>query len=510
LNLLLKEEGGGLRNKLLFASALVLVAVSAWIASLGIGLVATRSSQSYRSVRSVTLSPSLTLLGGASKWAAGNGTTALYVDLKDNWLNHHSTDGASWGPWGNEAAMDDIRFSVAQALTDYGLNVVYAGDIPQNLTGYDLLVLDAYFAVEPKHEGLIRDFVQKGGGVVLLCGVPSYLVVYCKDYWPYRFGGSDLSSIHEWFGASCYVNTGGYANVTVDNPFGLPLIKGDTLAEGTKPTGASVTGLNSDSEVLAEWGTGEPFAFSHQYGAGRVYYQAWYDTIPMIYVENVTIAPNVPTYSDNVVVSAVIKDGLGVDQAFLSYNTGAEWQNETMSKSDDTYEATIPAQPYGTVVGYRVYANDTAGRWLTSETYSYKVTDLTPPEITVVGWSPQQPLSNETVEVLANVSEPPTASGVDTVLFSYLDSNSQWWNTTMSYDQQSKLWKVIVPQQPHNTTVEFYITAYDKAGNMAINNNSGQYYVYKILPEFTSAAVLLLALALTTLSIVLARKKARK
>ena len=489
---------------------LILLALSAYTASLGSGSVTTFSSQGYQSVASVTLSPSLTLLGGGSKWAAGNGTTALYVDWKDNWLAHSSTDGANWGPWPDEASMDNMRFSVGEALTESGLNVVYASDIPQNLTGYDLLVIEAYYAVEPKDEPLIRDFVQNGGGVVLLSGVPCYLIADCKDFWPYRFGGSDLSSIQDWFGASCYVNTGGYANVTVDNPFGLSLMNGDTLAEGIGYSAAAVAWLSNDSQTMAEWGTGETFAFTHQYGAGRVYYQAWYDTIPMIYIQNLTIAPTVPTYSDNVTVSAVIKDGEGVDQAFLSYNIGAEWQNETMSMSDNTYQATIPAQPYGTVVEYMVYANDTLGRWLTSETYSYKVADLTPPEINAVSWLPQQPSSNGTVEVFANVTEPATASGVGTVLFSYRDSYGQWWNTTMSFDQQSQLWEVIVPQQPHNTTVEFYITAYDNAGNMATSNNSGGYYVYTVLPEFISTAMLLLALSIATLFIVFARKKTRK
>ena len=471
-----------MQNKLLFASILVLLTVGTSITCLGPRLIATLSSQDYKAVDSPTLTPSLTLLGGASKWAAGNGTKVLYVDWEDNWLAHHSTDGATWGPWPDEASMKNMRFSVGEALTEYGLNVTYAGDIPQNLTGYDLLVLEAYYAVEPKDEPLIRDFVQNGGGVVLLSGVPSYLIVYCKDFWPYRFGGSDLSSIQDWFGASCYVNTGGYANVTVGNPFGLPLVEGYTLAEGQGYSAAAVTGLSNNSQTVAKWGTGETFAFSHQYGAGRVYYQAWYDTIPMIYIENLTIAPTVPTYSDNVTVSAVIKGGVGVDQAFLSYNAGAGWQNETMSMLDGTWEATIPAQPYGTVVDYRVCANDTLGRWLTSETYSYKVADLTPPDITVMGWQPRQPSSNDTVEVFANVSEPSTASGVNTVLFSFRDNYGQWWNTTMSYDAQTGLWEVIVPMQPHNTTVEFYITAYDKAGNVVVNDNSGEYYTYTVTP----------------------------
>jgi hypothetical protein len=52
----------------------------------------------------------------------------------------------------------------------------------------------------------------------------------------------------------------------------------------------------------------------------------------------------------------------------------------------------------------------------------------------------------------------------------------------MSYDAQTGLWEVIVPMQPHNTTVEFYITACDKAGNVAVNDNSGEYYTYTVMP----------------------------
>jgi hypothetical protein len=52
----------------------------------------------------------------------------------------------------------------------------------------------------------------------------------------------------------------------------------------------------------------------------------------------------------------------------------------------------------------------------------------------------------------------------------------------MSYDAQTRLWQVMVPMQPANTTVKFYITAYDKAGNVAVNNNSGEYYTYTVTP----------------------------
>jgi hypothetical protein len=52
----------------------------------------------------------------------------------------------------------------------------------------------------------------------------------------------------------------------------------------------------------------------------------------------------------------------------------------------------------------------------------------------------------------------------------------------MSYDAQTGLWQVMVPMQPPNTTVKFYITAYDKAGNVAVNDDSGECYTYTVMP----------------------------
>jgi hypothetical protein len=166
------------------------------------------------------------------------------------------------------------------------------------------------------------------------------------------------------------------------------------------------------------------------------------------------------------------------------------------------FNATIPSQPYGTLVQYKIYANDTNGNWVVSSIYSYSVSDLIPPEIVEVKWTPEEPTQNDTVKVAANISEPVDASGVSKILFSFKDCFGQWWNTTMTYNDASDLWNVIIPQQPHNTTVQFYIIAYDNAGNTAV----GEYYFYTILPEFSFSAVLLLALASITLTIMITKK----
>ncbi len=72
----------------------------------------------------------------------------------------------------------------------------------------------------------------------------------------------------------------------------------------------------------------------------------------------------------------------------------------------------------------------------------------------------------------------------------------------MTYDEASGLWNVIIPQQPHNAAVQFYVVAYDHAGNMAIGENNA----YTVLPEFSSTIILLLALVSITLAFVLAKK----
>ena len=154
------------------------------------------------------LPPVLELLGGGARWAARDGTSALYISWKDNWANHHLTDGADWG-WFPQSSMD-MWSSIAFALEQYGFDVDFAGDIPSNLSDYDLVVIFAYYVVEPRLEPLIRDYILNGESVVLLAGVPCYFTVYCKNTSPYSsypFGypqtsQNDFTSIQNGLGVS--------------------------------------------------------------------------------------------------------------------------------------------------------------------------------------------------------------------------------------------------------------------------------------------------------------------
>ena len=224
------------------------------------------------------LEPSLQLLRGGARWAAPNGTTALYINYKDTWSAHHLTDGADWGPWFSNATMDNWRSSTTSALEQAGFVITFAGDIPETLKDYDLVVIEAVWAVEPKHAALIEDYLSNGGGVVILRSVPCYLSVYCKNHWPGP-AGTNLSSIQDWFGASVFQNQFGQASLVVNNPFGTDLVRGDVVYTGCVGNEKSITSLSSSVRVVAMWeGSNYAFAFTHEYGSGRLYYQG--ETIP--------------------------------------------------------------------------------------------------------------------------------------------------------------------------------------------------------------------------------------
>jgi len=233
--------------------------------------------------------PSMTLLAAGAQWAAQNGTQTLFIDWEDNYLAHGNTDGINWGPWPNETDMMNWTDSIYYMLTQAGLNVTLAGDIPSDLSGYNLLVIQAYWACTPSLLAEVANFIAGGGGVVLLSGVPEFFRTYCTSWWTYDLPTDPLSeNMSQVFACDGnYFNTGGYANVTVDNPFGTTLMSADTLYESAGLSNAGIYNPENGAQVIAEWNPGlyglgdylPAFAYTYQYGLGRVYYQASFDAL---------------------------------------------------------------------------------------------------------------------------------------------------------------------------------------------------------------------------------------
>lgn len=88
--------------------------------------------------------------------------------------------------------------------------------------------------------------------------------------------------------------------------------------------------------------------------------------------------------------------------------------------------------------------------------------------------------SNEPASIIANITEPVNASGVANVYLSYKVDGGEWWNTTMAFNATQNFWVTTVPGQLGNATVDFFLTAYDNAGNC--NSSSVRSYQVKVIP----------------------------
>ncbi len=221
-----------------------------------------------------SLTPAATLFGAGAKWAAGNGTNVLYVDWLDNYYAHN---GSSWGPYWGEGYLAAIRNTTITALEQQGFFVTCVADVPDDISKFDLVVFEAYYAVEPKHVPLVRDYLANGGNVIVTGGVPCYFSTYCKDMWPYITGGQNLAALQDWFGSACYMNSGGHADLIVDSPLGTSLSTQTAFYYIDAYGAAGVTLMSNSTQVLATWQDGTVFAFTNEYGNGRLYYQVAVD-----------------------------------------------------------------------------------------------------------------------------------------------------------------------------------------------------------------------------------------
>jgi len=200
------------------------------------------------------------------------------------------------------------------------------------------------------------------------------------------------------------------------------------------------------------------------------------DTTPPS-IWNIVRSAEHPEYKESVTVKANATDQQsGVDVVVLSYFNGSQWTNVTMTL-ESLYVAKIPALPYGTKVQYKLYALDNVGNSRATETYSYTVTDNTIPEVVVPSWSPGKPSPYEEVIVNVSVTEPVYASGVKNVTLWFKIGGEEWQFKEMTLT--NAVWTAGIVGQSGGTTIDFYIEAYDYAGNRA----STQTYSYAVKVE---------------------------
>ncbi|TFG30914.1 hypothetical protein EU528_07590, partial [Candidatus Thorarchaeota archaeon] len=151
------------------------------------------------------------------------------------------------------------------------------------------------------------------------------------------------------------------------------------------------------------------------------------NTSPIIFVNtpaNETILAGPCT----VWVQVSILDTSSIDTVLLSYNTSVSWISIEMIPSGSYFEATIPLLPQGSVVLFRIYANDTLGNSAYSEQYLCSIVDLNPPSVDI-DFTPSALTVAGTVQIDVSVTD---ESSISLVII-YIDGSPMAWLSSSPY-----------------------------------------------------------------------------
>ena len=108
--------------------------------------------------------------------------------------------------------------------------------------------------------------------------------------------------------------------------------------------------------------------------------------------------------------------------------------------------------------------------------------DNTPPVIGTPVHTPEIPDADEAVTVSVNVTDAFEVRP-DGVILSYSTDGGETWNNVTMSKTTGDTYEGEIPGLPAGTNVQYKIIAYDYAGNFAVDDNNGQYYVYVVKKE---------------------------
>ena len=134
-------------------------------------------------------------------------------------------------------------------------------------------------------------------------------------------------------------------------------------------------------------------------------------------------------------------------------------------------------------------------------------TDVAAPAISDVSHDPEIPDDGVAVNVTAIVTD--AEAGVYTVTLSYSTDGGETWNNVTMTNTIEDTYEGQIPGLPAETEVQYAIMAYDNVGNLAVENNAGEYYVYSVIPEFAPATLVAIFAILSLLATILAKKSKR-
>lgn len=219
-----------------------------------------------------------------------------------------------------------------------------------------------------------------------------------------------------------------------------------------------------------------------------------------------TVMNNGETYtnSSQVELALTANDNTsGIQQ--VRYSNDGVWDTEPWEPPSTTKMWSLALGDGLKTVCYQI--ENHAG--LVSITYSNSITlDTESPIIGTASRTPNGDVQpSQEVKVSINVAD--SLSGVKGVRIRYNANASVFWvGFPMAFNSGAGLYEYIIPGYQAGTVVEYEIIAYDFAGNSRTENIGGQYYIYAVVPEFSTLLVLPL-LVLTTFFIARMHEKAK-
>jgi hypothetical protein len=139
----------------------------------------------------------------------------------------------------------------------------------------------------------------------------------------------------------------------------------------------------------------------------------------------------------------------------------------------------------------------------------YYLFDAASPLIDMPSQNPPKDNVQPDQAVTVSVKVTDVGSGLREVILSYNTNEGPWTNVTMRKANKD-IYTGQIPGFPADTTVQYKIIAYDNAGHFTVNDMTGQYYVYTVIPEFSTwPSVILVLLAITMFIVLVKRKRSR-
>ncbi len=209
-------------------------------------------------------------------------------------------------------------------------------------------------------------------------------------------------------------------------------------------------------------------------------------------ITNLQQTPLIVEYTDSPSISCdVTEDGSGLCSALLYYRiNGGIWASAAMTNTgDDTYEANIPIQSFGSFVEYFVNVTDNANNWVLDDNsgsyYNYIVSDSVNPQVSVIGHTPTPVEYSDAPIVSCDATD--LGSGVNSVELYYRINSGSWISLIMNL-VSGDTYEAIIPAQVYATTIDYYVNASDGANNWALDDNSGLFYSY-IVQDYTIPSI---------------------